>query len=176
MADVDPRIYVADLAAYNAGTLHGTWIDAAQSPEEIHAEIQAMLAESPEPIAEEWAIHDYEGFGELRLSEYESIESVSRLAELIEKHGEVFTSVVSHFGNLSDLDAAERAMTEHYRGSFRNLAEYAEEVARDQYGEDALGPYANYIDWEQVGEDDERNGTIFTVETSDGMLHVFWND
>ena len=51
MTDV-PKIYVADLAAYNAGRLRGIWIDATQEPDEIHAEVQAMLAGSPEPVAE----------------------------------------------------------------------------------------------------------------------------
>ena len=31
------RIYVADLAAYNAGYLHGVWIDASQDLEDIQA-------------------------------------------------------------------------------------------------------------------------------------------
>ena len=34
MADT-PRIYVACLAAYNGGTLHGEWIDADQSADDI---------------------------------------------------------------------------------------------------------------------------------------------
>ena len=51
-----PRIYVACLAAYNNGRLHGAWIDAT-TPDEIRTEVRAMLAASPEPDAEEWAIH-----------------------------------------------------------------------------------------------------------------------
>jgi hypothetical protein len=47
---ITPKIYVADLAAYNAGKLRGIWIDAAQEPDEIRAEVQAMLAGSPEPV------------------------------------------------------------------------------------------------------------------------------
>ncbi len=54
-----PKIYVDCLSAYNAGTLHGSWIDANQDAEDIHEEIQEMLSESPEPVAEEWAIHDF---------------------------------------------------------------------------------------------------------------------
>lgn len=57
-----PRIYVACLASYNAGILHGRWIDATDA-EVIHEGIEDMLSESQEPIPEEWAIHDYEGFG-----------------------------------------------------------------------------------------------------------------
>jgi len=58
---------------YNNGKLHGRWIDATQGESAIRDEIQEMLSESPEPNAEEWAIHDYEGFGQIRLSESEDI-------------------------------------------------------------------------------------------------------
>ena len=51
-----PRIYVACLAAYNAGHLHGRWIEAT-TPDEVMVEVRAMLADSPLPEAEEWAIH-----------------------------------------------------------------------------------------------------------------------
>ena len=54
--EAGPRIYVACLAAYNSGILHGRWIRAT-TPDEIKAEVRAMLAESPVPQAEEWAIH-----------------------------------------------------------------------------------------------------------------------
>ena len=37
--------------------------DATKEPDEIRAEVEAMLSGSPEPIAEEWALHDHEGFG-----------------------------------------------------------------------------------------------------------------
>ena len=47
---------------------------------------------SPEPLAEEWAIHDYEGFGSLRLSESESFQTVSAIAAGIAKHGGAFTA------------------------------------------------------------------------------------
>ena len=86
-----PKIYVACLASYNAGHLYGEWILADQEPQEIQAAIQSMLEKSPEPFAEEWAVHDYEGFGSISLSEWPSIERVSALAKLIAEHGEPFT-------------------------------------------------------------------------------------
>ena len=52
-----PRIYVACLAAYNNGQLHGRWIDADQDVEAIQSEIANMLSSSPIPNAEEHAIH-----------------------------------------------------------------------------------------------------------------------
>jgi len=60
--DVTPRIYVACLAAYNNGKLRGEWIDANQDDDAIFDDIKKILSTSPEPLAEEWAIHDYEGF------------------------------------------------------------------------------------------------------------------
>ena len=55
------RIYVADLAAYNAGHLHGVWIDATLELGDIQEQVDAMLATSPVEGAEEYAIHDVEG-------------------------------------------------------------------------------------------------------------------
>jgi len=44
------RIYVADLAAYNNGRLHGLWIDCdGATVESIWAQVNAMLRESPYP-------------------------------------------------------------------------------------------------------------------------------
>jgi len=58
------KIYVACLAAYNNGYLHGEWIDATQELSDIYDQVNAMLKASPvEEEAEEYAIHDYEGFG-----------------------------------------------------------------------------------------------------------------
>lgn len=68
--DIDAQIYVACLAAYNNGILHGAWMDATQSADEIRSEIAAMLAKSPIPHAEGYAIHDYEGFEGIRIEEY----------------------------------------------------------------------------------------------------------
>ncbi|NII10295.1 antirestriction protein ArdA [Oleiagrimonas sp. C23AA] len=59
--NTSPRIYVACLAAYNNGYLHGTWIDAHQDAGGIRDEIAAMLARSPIKDAKEYAIRDYEG-------------------------------------------------------------------------------------------------------------------
>ncbi len=71
-----PSIYVACLAAYNSGFLHGKWISADRTFSAIYDEIQDMLRESPIEDAEEFAIHDYEGFGNTRFGEYEDLETV----------------------------------------------------------------------------------------------------
>jgi antirestriction protein len=67
MPAVRPAIYVASLNDYNSGILHGAWIDATLPREQIEREIADVLATSPTALltgepAEEWAIHDHEGF------------------------------------------------------------------------------------------------------------------
>jgi len=71
-----PSIYVACLASYNNGILYGQWIRVDQELSMIQDEIQRLLAESPIEEAEEYALHDYEGFGSINLSEYEDLETV----------------------------------------------------------------------------------------------------
>ena len=170
--DDGPQIYVADLAAYNQGVLHGAWIDATQDSEDIEAEIQEILSKSPVPDAEEFAIHDYEGFGSLRLSEFEPIEKVSQVAKLIEEHGTMFAELVGHFGGARYIDEAIEAMEERYQGAHKSLEDWAYEYAKDT-GLECAEPYVNYIDWERFARDAEMGGDIFTIETDDGMVHVF---
>ncbi|MEL6164677.1 MAG: antirestriction protein ArdA, partial [Cyanobacteria bacterium J06628_3] len=97
-----PKIYVACLSAYNAGYLHGLWIDGTQEPEDIEDDIKWMLSWSPvadtEPC-DEFAIHDYECWEGIELSEYEDIETVSELAQLLEEHGKAYTVYYHHYGS-----------------------------------------------------------------------------
>lgn len=170
-----PRIYVASLADYNAGRLHGRWIAAAQPAEDIHAAIQEMLSESRESVAEDWAIHDYEHFGELRLSEFADIHAVAAVARGIVEHGPVFAGLVSHLGGTQNVDEAQRYMDEGYRGAFERLADYAQEMIEDCYSDaiKALPDFIRYhIDYEGIADDMQMNGDIFTVEC-DGQIHVF---
>lgn len=124
-----PRIYVACLAAYNNGRLHGAWIDANQSADDIAAEVRTMLAASPELGAEEWGIHDYEGFGELRLSEWESFERVSAIAAGIAEHGAAFAAWLSYDESQDATDV--QAFEDAYRGEWESLRDYAEDFADD---------------------------------------------
>lgn len=117
----DVRIYVASLSDYNSGILHGRWIGADQDVDFIREEIDAMLKESPAAlkygdVAEEYAIHDYDGFGEFNLGEYESLEKITAIANALDE----FPSVVvawyfrecSHLEPEAILDAIrERSIT-----------------------------------------------------------------
>jgi antirestriction protein len=170
-----PRIYVASLADYNAGNLHGHWIDAAQPVECIQRAISEMLAQSREPFAEEWAIHDYDNFYGLELSEWEDLEKVSEAAILIEEHGALFAALVQNFGGLSGLDEAREYIEHGYCGEFDDLGWYAAQLGNDLYHAEleALPDFIrNHIDWDAIGRDIELAGDVFTIELG-GMVHVF---
>ena len=163
-----PAIYVACLAAYNNGILHGAtiWADDADQMQE---DTSAMLARSPEPDAEEWAIHDYAGFKGARIEEYQSFESVAEIAAFIEARGALGAKVLEHFGQ--DLDDARRAF-EDYCGEFESLADYAEELTAD-CGTQIPESLRHYIDYAAMGRDMEINGDVFTVETGHAEIHIF---
>lgn len=138
-----PRIYVACLAAYNAGILHGAWIDCDQGDDHIWQELRDMLARSPEPNAEEWAIHDFEGFGEHPLSEWESIADVARIAEAICEHGEPFLAAL---GIACDFEQAESLMQNYY-GEYDSDESFTMELLEDTGGLPGDLPSYLVIDW-----------------------------
>ena len=170
-----PRIYVASLSDYNAGTLHGRWIFADRDADAIRAEIAEMLAESTEPDAEEYAIHDYDNFGGLRLGEFEDLERVTTVAGLLIQHGPLFGKLMDHFGGTSGLEEARDYMEHGYCGAFDDIGWYAAELGNDLYHEQvaALPDFIrNNIDWDAIGRDLELGGDVFTLEL-DGVVHVF---
>ena len=75
----DYQIYVADLAAYNEGTLRGSWITPDSDPEVLSEQIQEVIAPN-----EEWAIHDYDNFPDM--GENPNIADIAAAAELFEEH------------------------------------------------------------------------------------------
>jgi antirestriction protein len=164
-----PRIYVACLAAYNNGYLHGAWIDAAQEPWAIYDAVRIMFAASPIADAEEWAIHDYEGFGEIRIEEYASFERVSQLATFIAEHGEIGAALLDYYSG--DLDEAREALADRYLGAHASLADYVQEVTE----ESTAIPHAlrYYVDYQAMARDAELNGDLFTVSTAWDVVHVF---
>lgn len=162
--DNKPRVYVACLAAYNNGRLHGEWIDAAQDADEIGEEVQKMLAASPVPFAEEWAIHDYEGFGGFRLEEYTSFVRVSLLGRMIDEHGEAFALWAGLDAcKLDDLDTAEDRFTEDYHGVHETEKDFAMAFGTEVQGENgvftAIGSgelpdwAVSYMDWDDIARD-----------------------
>jgi antirestriction protein len=169
VSDSNPRIYIACLASYNNGYLHGVWIDADQDADAVRDEIAAMLARSPIENAEEYAIHDYEGFEGVTISEYAGIDSVARMGAFIAEHGALGAGLLEQFGG--DMNQAETTLQDCYHGQFASLADYMEELTTDSITIPEALRY--YVDWDAMARDAEMNGEFFTVETARDEVHVF---
>lgn len=176
MNDQTTRIYIACLAAYNSGKLHGRWIDANQDPSEIWDEISGVLKSSPERGAEEWAMHDYEGFGDIHLSEYPDIDRISTLARLIEDHGEAFTlwyqnQDAGHFRP----DELEEKFLEQWQGAHESESAFADYLLEETGQLSQLPEWArNYFDFEGYARD-LRLGGDYTFISHGSQTYVFSN-
>ncbi|WOQ17602.1 antirestriction protein ArdA [Raineyella sp. W15-4] len=172
-----PRIWIASLADYNAGLLHGAWIDATQDPEDLHAAAQEILATSREPGAEEYAIFDYDEFGSYRVGEYERLDDVSVIAKGIAEHGDPFAV----WAELHDGDPAMMAAFEDsYLGTYDSAVQWAEQLLDDEgipglldkaIPED-LRPYVS-IDYDAWARDAVASGSIDIEDLPDGRVVIF---
>lgn len=163
------QIYIADLAAYNNGKLYGKWIDATQDVTDIQDEINQLLKSSPQPDAEEYAIHDYEGFEGMSLHEYEGIQSAHDKAQFIEKHGKLGAAIVSYFGG--DLEDAKRALEDCYIGEYESAADYAQEITEECTEIPEHLQY--YIAYDAMARDMLLNGEIIDIELGYEEHHLF---
>jgi antirestriction protein len=194
------RIYVACLASYNNGVLHGEWIDVdGKDADDLQQEINDRIlrtsrypnvmvpcpdcegtgerngAECPRaacggsgeiPSAEEWAIHDHEGFGDL-LGEYSPLEDVAAIAAVLDDGDEDkrrgLLWLVGSCG-YKVADAIDRC--DEVRTFDGTPTEYAEQFADDVYSEAELGPLASYIDYERFARDMMLGGDIAEADVA----------
>lgn len=133
VAEEKPSVYVASLADYNAGRLHGTWIDPARDLDDVHRAVSEMLSRSRTPGAEEYAIHDFSGFGRhVEMGEYTSLDRVHALALGIGEYGMSFAAWWSYVNPLSsDENELREHFQENYRGTWDTLEDYAEQYLDD---------------------------------------------
>jgi antirestriction protein len=162
------RIYVACLAAYNNGILYGRWIDAHQEAWTIYGEIADMLRMSPIPDAEEWAIHDYEGFEGVRVEEYAGIDDVAGKAAFIVEHGKLGAELITYYGSLND---ARQAIEERYMGAYASVADFAQELTEQSTVIPETLRY--YIDYDRMARDMEISDLV-TIQISMDQVYVFW--
>ena len=181
-----PRIYVASLSDYNNGILHGVWVDLFESDlDELHEKVKAMLASSVAAkkygdVAEEYAIHDYEGFGDYRLSEYASFGDVMMAAQLISEHGEAAQAFLAN-GSVAigdDFGDLDEAFRESYQGTYDDEEDFARQFTSDIGGfngvsSEVLEQLDSYLDWEHIGRELLQDG--WSAKDSDHDLMVFRN-
>lgn len=186
---VGPSIYVADLAAYNSAILFGKWISLkGKDSDEVYEEINAMLAEGTKLYSEkhtlngpheEFAIHDYEGFGPIKVGEYDSIsdlvDHVERMGDDEDKYFAYLSAVGEDYGDGFDAD--------NVMGPYDSEEDYAWESLESAIGTDLTSfleakgvPFANYIkfDAKDFAFSESCNGGISFGEYN-GKTYVIYN-
>jgi len=172
-----PRIWVGCLADYNNGQLTGEWLDAAVSDDELLDRARRVLQRSETPDAEEWAIFDYEGFGDWKVGEYEQLDVVAAVARGIAENGPAF-------GVWAELHDAEADMLEGfadaYLGEYDSAAAWAESMTEDLDIETTLDDllltsvrsYVS-IDYAAMGRDAWLGGDIYIADKPGGGVWIF---
>ncbi|RUQ85122.1 antirestriction protein ArdA [Legionella septentrionalis] len=163
----NPSIYVACLASYNNAILHGVWIDALLSEDEIMEQIWNMLDCSSEPNAEEFAIHDYEGFGNIRIHEFEAISNIVEYASFIEEHGQLGLALLEEYS----IDDAQTMLEENYQGCYFSEIDFASQLFDECYAHQLPEQLSRYFDYEAFASDLFINDYC-SVEVN-GQTHIF---
>lgn len=168
-----PSIYVACLSAYNNGYLHGSWVDVSEGADHVREQIQSILKNSPvAEECEEWAIHDFENFGNYRVSEWHDLEELCEIAELIKESesllpDEIVTSLINDYG----IEGAREKIQNDYIGEFRSdlyfTYHYIDEIGLFNGASEEV---TRYFDYESYSRDIENNAGIVSF---DG--HYFYN-
>lgn len=172
------KFYVACLASYNNGVLHGAWIEASTDVDEMQEEVNKILRSSPYPnvmvededgnevpSAEEWAVHDYDDMP--NLGEYPGLEKIAEVVERAEEWEgagvpqEVWTKLEDHI------------KPEDFIGVYEDLGDYAYQM--NDEGRDVPEHLRNYINWDSVGEDYRLNGDIEVYENGYKEVYIFSN-
>jgi len=163
-----PQIYVACLSSYTNGILYGAWIDATQLVEDIWVEIKQLLDNSPIPGAEEFTVHDFQGFGSLHIDEYESLKQIHEKAVFVVEHGHLGAELAAYYGNLEE---AEEALENHYMGVYSSELDYAIHLFDECYLHDIPESVQYYVDYDKFCRDIFID-SYFSIDI-DGKTHVF---
>jgi len=88
--------------------------------------------------AEEWAIHDYDGFAHMGLGENESFAKVAAIAEKLEEHGAAFAAWYNWsdacYDDSPDLSFLE-SFTDEYQGEWDDEEAFGAHLYEDCYGD-----------------------------------------
>lgn len=175
--ELHPRIWIGSLADYNNGTLTGDWVYAAVDDDELVNAAKRIVASSETPDAEEYAIFDYDEFGDFKVGEYEQLSLVAKVARGIAEHG-------SPFAFWADLHDADPDMLDAYEDSYLGEYESADDWAKDVLDgadidrrlETEFGEHiARYIrpDYEAFARDAWLSGDIYVAHKDGGGVWIY---
>ena len=166
------KIYIADLAAYNAGKLIGKWLDLNNftDAEELKDAISDWLKERG---IEEYAVHDYDDCpAEDKFGEDPDLDELYMYHTLYEKYGDSFVAWFDlfYFRRLS-CDTWEDRYQDALIGEYDTWYDFAYDFLHETGVIDQIPEHLrDYFDYEAYGRDVETNGDICE---QDGFF--FWN-
>lgn len=175
--ELHPRIWIGSLADYNNGTLTGAWVDAAVEDEVLDNAAKAVIATSETPDAEEWAIFDYDEFGDWKPDQYELLSSVAQVARGVAEHGAAFAFWADFHGADPDMLAS---FTDNYQGEWASAADFARELVDepgierrvDKTFGDELARYIHF-DADAFARDAWLSGDIYVAHKPGGGVWIF---
>jgi antirestriction protein len=165
-------VYIACLSAYNNGYLHGAWVDASEGIEHVKECIKEILSSSPvAEECEEWAIHDFQGFGNYKVDEYHNLDELCEVAEFLKECDKFPAEVVSWLIDDYGIEGAKEKMEDDYIGEFDSCTDLAYHYAEETGLLDGVHKsVAMYFDYEAFGRDLELNGDVMSFSA-----YYFWN-
>lgn len=176
-----PRVWIGCLAAYNAGMLHGEWVEVTSEPDDLYGHIERVLAASPIRGAEEWAFMDSEGFPRGFAGESSSPEELAAWVlevEDAEEAGPGEEVLAAYWDNDQgqEVEGIAERCRDAFMGEHRSLGDFAHELEEESGELEAIPDRLRFaIDWERLGRDLELGGDVFTADAGGGCLYVFWN-
>jgi antirestriction protein len=155
--DDTPKIYVADLEAYNNGRLSGVWLDLTNysDADELMDAINDFLKTTG---GEEYAVHDYENLPSSMYSEYMGVRDFEEIYEMLDLAKEndlpldVVMEIVSQF---------DRSAVEEYTGTYDSEQDFAEQLVDD------LGGIQNFNDFEYYLDVSDTDRRLLSQEMAD---------
>jgi hypothetical protein len=109
------------------------------------------------------------------MSPSEATRKDAAITKVVEETGAPAAAVlayVAYAGADADDDLPDK-FAEHYHGTWDSFTEYVEDFHRSCYREEELGPFADYIAWDRMGQSWLNGGEYRTVDTGEGTVYVF---
>ncbi|KAM3107288.1 antirestriction protein ArdA [Phormidesmis sp. 146-33] len=171
---MNPRIYFADLEAYNNGRLRGVWVDFFEGIQsnDVQVAIDYLLHESE---GDEWRIDDQESFAGFESCD---LEKLCQVAALIHEHGE--EPVKGYFAHRGD-DADPDEFTDYYIGCYKSESDFCEEHLGEEGGickaAEAIQVFDwatldQFIDWERIATDAFLS-SYYSHDAAHEEIHVY---
>lgn len=172
-----PKIYVADLAAYNAGRLIGEWLYLPDyhDVDDLMRDVKDVLEEG-----EEWAVHDYEGLPRSLYSEYPGRDGLRQMLYYVDlldecRRPDAADYFVQYIALDRDYDPEEWPdyFQQSYRGTYESPEDWAYEYIEST---GMLGDMPEnlqyYFDYEKFARD-VRIGGDMDFHRDGAQVHVF---